>query len=301
MARCDAREDGSRQECLAPDLRTGGNHGQRTRGGNAERMHGLTDEVLAQHGPHGGQSIAGAGPGRAARALQLHIAQHAVAVAQFAQQQRAPIAQRGNEVRELMAGVGLCDGPCIFGELSAGEDLLRNGADHRGVEAKLTRQRVVPGQQRRCWHRSRLHVGVEGRRQRGVGVLESESHAMSVQRRASQVGARLRMYLANVDCDRRVSRAGSVIEKPFPLSRKDVMKTLALALLVPLAFCAACSKKEEPVAPPAPAADTAPTAQATGGATAAGNTAAVLRPQLPNPQRARPPRMCISSPQPAAR
>jgi superoxide dismutase, Cu-Zn family len=40
------------------------------------------------------------------------------------------------------------------------------------------------------------------------------------------------------------------------------MKTLVLALLIPVAICAACSKKEEPVAPPAPAAEAAPPASA---------------------------------------
>jgi Cu-Zn family superoxide dismutase len=34
---------------------------------------------------------------------------------------------------------------------------------------------------------------------------------------------------------------------------RDAMKTLALALLIPVAFCAACSKKEESVATPPPA------------------------------------------------
>ncbi len=47
------------------------------------------------------------------------------------------------------------------------------------------------------------------------------------------------------------------------------MKPLMLALLIPVAFCAACSKKEESVATPTPApADVAPTAPATSPATA---------------------------------
>lgn len=46
------------------------------------------------------------------------------------------------------------------------------------------------------------------------------------------------------------------------------MKTSVLALLIPLAICAACSKKEETVATPAPApAETAPTAPAAGNPT----------------------------------
>ncbi len=69
-----------------------------------------------------------------------------MAVAQFAQQQRASVAEGRNEVRELMAGVGLGDRMCIFWQLSAGEELLGNRADRRGVETKFTRQRVVPGQ-----------------------------------------------------------------------------------------------------------------------------------------------------------
>src|SRR6185369_5451380 len=49
--------------------------------------------------------------------------------------------------------------------------------------------------------------------------------------------------------------------------RKGCMKTSVLALLIPVAFCAACSKKEETVATPAPApAVTTPNAPATGNA-----------------------------------
>lgn len=53
------------------------------------------------------------------------------------------------------------------------------------------------------------------------------------------------------------------------------MKTLLLALLIPVAICTACSKKEEPVATPTPApADATPGAPATGNAPTAGNAAA---------------------------
>jgi superoxide dismutase, Cu-Zn family len=47
------------------------------------------------------------------------------------------------------------------------------------------------------------------------------------------------------------------------------MKALVLALLIPVAICAACSKKEEPVATPAPAAVDATPTPATGNAPAA--------------------------------
>jgi Cu-Zn family superoxide dismutase len=46
------------------------------------------------------------------------------------------------------------------------------------------------------------------------------------------------------------------------------MKTLMLGLLVPIAICSACSKKEETVSTPAPTAETAPPAPATGDAPA---------------------------------
>jgi Cu-Zn family superoxide dismutase len=53
------------------------------------------------------------------------------------------------------------------------------------------------------------------------------------------------------------------------------MKTLVLALLIPVAICAGCSKKEQSVETPAPAAaDTTPNAPGTGNAPANGNTAA---------------------------
>ena len=61
-------------------------------------MHGLADEVLAQHRPERGATIAAAREGRQARALELDVAQDAIASFELAEQDRAPVTQLRHEV-----------------------------------------------------------------------------------------------------------------------------------------------------------------------------------------------------------
>jgi pyridinium-3,5-biscarboxylic acid mononucleotide sulfurtransferase len=56
----------------------GGDHGERPGGGDAEGVHRLADEVLAQHRTDGGLAVAAAGERRAARALEVEVAAAAV-------------------------------------------------------------------------------------------------------------------------------------------------------------------------------------------------------------------------------
>jgi Cu-Zn family superoxide dismutase len=49
-----------------------------------------------------------------------------------------------------------------------------------------------------------------------------------------------------------------LLYKQVPLHRKDPMKTLALALLIPIALCTACGNREEPMATSTPAPMDAP-------------------------------------------
>ena len=55
----------------------GGHDGQRPGRGDAQRVHRLADDVLAQHRPDRGQAVAAARERRASRALEVQVAQRA--------------------------------------------------------------------------------------------------------------------------------------------------------------------------------------------------------------------------------
>lgn len=59
---------------VAHERPTRRDHRERTGRGNAERMHGLAHEVLAQHGPDRGEAVA-AREGSGARALEVDVAE----------------------------------------------------------------------------------------------------------------------------------------------------------------------------------------------------------------------------------
>ena len=58
---------------VAHDLLAGRGHGEAAGGRDAERVHGLADDVFAQHRPERGAAIAAAGKRRAAGALELDV------------------------------------------------------------------------------------------------------------------------------------------------------------------------------------------------------------------------------------
>ena len=78
MARGDARQHRAGQRGLADDVLAGDDGGERARGRDAEREHGLADDVFAQHRPERGAAVAAAGERGAARALELDVAADAV-------------------------------------------------------------------------------------------------------------------------------------------------------------------------------------------------------------------------------
>ena len=97
------REHGSRQQRLAVDRATRGHDGQRPGGGNAQRVHRLADDVFAQHRADRGQAVAAARERRGARTLEMEVAKPAVGVDDFAQQQRASVAQPRDVTRRTGA------------------------------------------------------------------------------------------------------------------------------------------------------------------------------------------------------
>ena len=104
-------------------------------------MHRFADEVLAQHGPKRGASIAIARERRESRALELDVAEHAVAPFAFSEQNGAPVTELRHEAAELMSRVGHRDGICIVRQLISGEECRRLALDDVRVQSKLLGQR----------------------------------------------------------------------------------------------------------------------------------------------------------------
>ena len=111
-----------------------GDGGEGARGGHAERGHGFADDVLAQDGAEGGAAVAAARERRGAGALELDVVARAVAGDDFAEQVGAAVAELGDEVAELVAGVGLGERLGACGDAVAGEDFdaFRRGEGIRG-------------------------------------------------------------------------------------------------------------------------------------------------------------------------
>ena len=112
-------------------------------GGDAQRVHRLADQHLAQHRPDGGLAVAAAGERRAARALEGDVATASLPVDHLAEQQRAAVAELRREAAELVARVGLGQRFGAVGQRVSGEHRrLRGVVERRDVEAELGRQRI---------------------------------------------------------------------------------------------------------------------------------------------------------------
>ncbi len=110
VTRRNAREHTARQRpFLAHDSFTGGDSGERAGRGYPERGHRFADNVFTDHRAEGRFAIAAAREWRAPRALQLQIVPRAVRVDDFAEQERAAVAELWREATELVASVGLRD------------------------------------------------------------------------------------------------------------------------------------------------------------------------------------------------
>ena len=88
--------------------------------------HRFAHDVLAQDRAERGAAIAAAGERGGARALELDVPADAVLVDDLAEQDRAAIAELGNKLPELVAGVGHGDGVGSIRNRFAGQDC---GAD----------------------------------------------------------------------------------------------------------------------------------------------------------------------------
>jgi hypothetical protein len=192
MARRHPRENGARQRALTKHRLAGGHHRQRAGSGNAQRVHRLADQHLAQHRPHRRLAIAPAGKWRAPRTFQGDVAPPAVAVDDLADQQRPAIAQMRIELPELMPRIGLGNRLRPFRQHVAGEHRRQRGIVLVGqIQLQFRRQPVIEEQQYRFPYRRRLARFVEARQVAGIGVVEREGGIGHGWVRVSGAGVRL--------------------------------------------------------------------------------------------------------------
>ncbi len=150
MAARDPGEDGSWQQGLAAHRTPRRHHGERAGRGDAQGMHRLAEDVLAQHRADRGQAVPAAGERRASRALEVEVAKVAVGIGELPEEQRAPIAETRDEPAELVSGVGLRHRRGTAGYQTADQQAQAIGAPQPGgVEAELDGQRHVQRQQPR--------------------------------------------------------------------------------------------------------------------------------------------------------
>jgi hypothetical protein len=106
-------------------------------------VHGLADDVLAEHRPEGGAAVAAAGEPRPPGPLELDIDEPAGRRPVLAQQDRAAVAEHG-EAAVLVPGIRLRDRPGADRQGLAREQ-SRGGFGRKcvKVEAEFGRQPVV--------------------------------------------------------------------------------------------------------------------------------------------------------------
>ena len=134
------------QHGLALHGATGRHDGEAAGGGDAEGVHRLADDVLAQHRADRGEAVAAAGERRTSGALEVQVAQPAGVVDELAEQQGAAVAEPRGVAAELVAGVGLGDRRRALGEAGAGQQPDAVAAEPVRVEAELGGQRLVEGE-----------------------------------------------------------------------------------------------------------------------------------------------------------
>jgi hypothetical protein len=96
-------------------------------------VHAFAHQVFAEDRPDGSLAVTAAREGSAPGAFELDVAALSVSVDDFAEQEGAPVTELGDEVAELVAGVGLGDDGGAFGGLVAREDF--GGVELIWVEA----------------------------------------------------------------------------------------------------------------------------------------------------------------------
>ena len=149
VARRHTREHGPLLLVAARDHLARRNHSEAPRRGNAERVHRLADDVLAQHRPERRAAVAASRVARLARTLELDVDARTAWRDLLAEHDRAPVAEHG-EVPVLVPCVGLRDRRRACRHRLPAED-RGEFADTRTreIEPEFPRERLVRDHERR--------------------------------------------------------------------------------------------------------------------------------------------------------
>jgi len=175
MAGGDAGQHGAGLGAVAAHHVAGRHDGQRTRRRNAQGVHRLADQVLAQGRTECAFAVAIARKRRAAGTFERDVAALAVAVDHLAEQQGPPVAELRRELAELVAGVGLGDWLRSLRNAAPGQrfDAFRRG-QRRRVGPQLDGQFFVQADEGRLARRRRLPANVELIEVANIGVVEGK-------------------------------------------------------------------------------------------------------------------------------
>ena len=162
------RQHGPRQDGLALDPPAGRDDGQRPGGRDAQGVHRLADDVLAQHRTDRGQAVAAAGERRAARSLEVQVAQRpsrrAARRAGARGRRRGAASSRRTGARRRPAPPGVAPSGTRLPTRNRTPSGLRSSAR---VEPELCGQRLVEHEQPGLRDRRRLPRETPARAARG--------------------------------------------------------------------------------------------------------------------------------------
>ena len=174
MARCYPGEHRARQRSFPDHPLARGDHRERPRGGDTEAVHGLADDILAQHRAHHGLAVSAPGERGSPGPLEMKVAAAPLYIDHLAEQQRAAVPEAGRVHAELVAGVGLGDRRDPLRGLPGQQRDARRLPQLRRIDAQLDRQLLVEHQQLGVGRRGRRPRHGQARHLAGVGILEPE-------------------------------------------------------------------------------------------------------------------------------
>ena len=170
----DPGEHRTRQRPLPEHPLAGSDHRERPRGRNAKAVHGLADQVLAQHRAQHGLTVAAPGEPRAPGPLEMKVAAATPGIDHLTEQHRAAVPEAGGVHAELMTGVGLRDRPDpLRGPPGQQRDAWRL-PQHRRVDAQLGRQLLVEDKQLGGGRLGRCPRHGKAGHRASIGVFEPE-------------------------------------------------------------------------------------------------------------------------------
>ena len=148
------RRRNTRQHCaffgaaLAQHLLARQRGGEGAGRGNTQRMHGLTEQIFAQHRTQHCFAVTPARKRCGARPFQMNVAPLARAVDNLAQKERATIPQLRREPAELMPCIGHSQGCCARRRGTSGQDGCHFGRVRRfSLKTQFHRQLSIPTQE----------------------------------------------------------------------------------------------------------------------------------------------------------